>query len=238
MIVALIPARGGSKRIPNKNVRPFLGKPIISYSIEAARACGLFDRIIVSTDSEAVAQVARAHGAETPFLRPAELADDHTGTGAVVRHGLRWLVAEGAELTYACCIYATAPFLTAAVLRAGFERLKASTFQYAFSVTSFPFPVERALHLEADGAVRPIWPDKMPLRSQDLAPAYHDAGQFYWGRARAFLDEVPLASSAALALVLPRHRVQDIDTPEDWHYAELLYRAQSTPTRTTEDPPP
>jgi pseudaminic acid cytidylyltransferase len=226
MIVALIPARGGSKRIPLKNVRPFMGKPIIAYSIEAARACGLFDRIIVSTDSTEVAEVARAQGAEAPFVRHTELADDHTGTNAVVKHALTWLAAKGEVVEYACCNYATAPFVRPETLRDSFRLLAASDYQFAFSVTSFPSAVERALRVDASGAVRPIWPDKMQARSQDLEPAYYDAAQFYWGRGRAFLENVPMASPSSLAIVVPRHIVQDIDTLEDWRHAELMYRAQ------------
>jgi N-acylneuraminate cytidylyltransferase len=223
--VAVIPARGGSKRIPRKNIRDFAGRPMLAYPVAAARRSGLFDRVIVSTEDEEIAAVARACGAETPFCRPAALADDHTGTDAIVRHALEWLAAQGSPAEYACCIYATAPFLDAAVLREGYRRLVDSGREFAFSVTSFPFPIQRALRLHADGAVEAMQPENIFRRSQDLEPAFHDAGQFYWGRARAFLNEVVTFSPASTAVLLPRHRVQDIDTEEDWRRAELMYRA-------------
>lgn len=225
MRLAVIPARGGSKRIPRKNVRSFAGKPIVAYSIEAARASALFDRVIVSTDDEEIARVARDCGAETPFVRPRDLSDDHTGTNAVVRHAISWFGEHGALPQHVCCIYATAPFVQPRYLREGYERLVASGKSFAFSVTSFAFPIQRALRIDADGCVQPIWPENIARRSQDLEEAYHDAGQFYWGTARAFLDDVVLYSAASVPVILPRHLVQDIDTEEDWVRAELMFRA-------------
>ncbi len=224
MRVALIPARGGSKRIPRKNIRPFLGKPIIAYSIEAARASCSFDRILVSTDDPEIAAVARSFGAETPFLRPKDLADDHTGTAAVVKHALEWLSSAGTPASLICCIYATAPFVRPEDLAEGWRRLEASAQSYAFSVTSYAFAIQRALKL-VQGGVAMFQPEHAETRSQDLEEAYHDAGQFYWGRPDAFLGDVPLFSAAAIPIVLPRHRVQDIDTEEDWRRAEHMYRA-------------
>lgn len=224
MKVAVIPARGGSKRIPRKNVRAFLGKPIIAYSIDAARASGVFDRILVSTDDAEIAAVARDCGAETPFLRPAEISDDHTGTADVVKHALTFLADAGTPATYACCIYATAPFVRPADIRTGLERLEASDQSYAFSVTTFPFPIQRALRLSGEG-VAPFHPEHAETRSQDLEEAYHDAAQFYWGRAEAYLTDVALFAPTSIPVVLPRSRVQDIDTEEDWTRAEHLYRA-------------
>jgi len=225
MIVAIIPARGGSKRIPRKNIRSFAGKPIIAHSIGAARESGLFDRIIVSTDDAEIAAVARTWGAETPFLRPAALADDHAGTNEVVAHALAWLAEHGMPATLACCIYATAPFVTAASLRQGRTLLEDSGKQFAFSVTSFAFPIYRAIRLLPDGGVSPCFPEFIEARSQDLEEAYHDAGQFYWGRAAAFSAGLPLFASHAAPVILPRHLVQDIDTEEDWERAELMYAA-------------
>ncbi|ODS95406.1 MAG: pseudaminic acid cytidylyltransferase [Lautropia sp. SCN 69-89] len=225
MRLAVIPARGGSKRIPRKNVRPFAGKPIVAYSIEAARASALFDRVIVSTDDEEIARVARDCGAETPFVRPRELSDDHTGTNAVVRHAISWCGEHGALPQHVCCIYATAPFVQPRYLREGYERLVASGKSFAFSVTSFAFPIQRALRIGADGCVQPVWPENIARRSQDLEETYHDAGQFYWGTAQAFLDDVVLYSAASVPVILPRHLVQDIDTEEDWVRAELMFRA-------------
>jgi len=223
--LAVIPARGGSKRIPRKNVRPFAGKPIIAYSIDAARSSGLFDDVIVSTDDDAIAAVARAYGARTPFVRPAALSDDHTGTNTVVRHAIGWFREHGGLPEQVCCIYATAPFLQPRYLREGLDRLVASGKSFAFSVTSFAFPIQRALRIGADGCVEPIWPENVARRSQDLEEAFHDAGQFYWGTARAFLDDVVLYSNASVPVVLPRHLVQDIDTEEDWTRAELMFGA-------------
>jgi N-acylneuraminate cytidylyltransferase len=228
MIVAIIPARGGSKRIPRKNIRLFAGKPIIAYSIAAAQKCGLFDRIVVSTDDAEIAAVARDCGAETPFVRPPELSDEHTGTVAVTGHALTWLAEHGCDAALACCIYATAPFLTGEDLRRGHDVLIASGKTFAFSVTSFPFPIQRALRIAPDGVVAAMHPQWIEWRSQDLEEAHHDAGQFYWGRAGGFREKLSLYAGNAVPVVLPRYRVQDIDTVEDWRQAELMYGALMT----------
>jgi N-acylneuraminate cytidylyltransferase len=225
MRVAVIPARGGSKRIPHKNIRPFAGKPIIAYPLRAARASGLFDRVIVSTDDPQVASVAREYGGETPFPRPATLADDFTGTNAVVKHALMWLATQGVRVEYACCIYATAPFLRVGDLQQGYEKLLATGKSFAFSVTTFPFPIQRSVRINADGTVDAFFPEFINSRSQDLEEAYHDAGQFYWGRTEAFMSDAIVFSRASIPVVLPRHLVQDIDTLEDWHRAELMFKA-------------
>jgi pseudaminic acid cytidylyltransferase len=225
MNVAVVPARGGSKRIPRKNIRPFAGRPMLSYSIAVAQKCGLFDRIIVSTDDAEIAEVAKTAGAEVPFLRPPALADDHTGTSAVIKHAIDWFAEQCVAVTHVCCIYATVPLLDPRYVQQGYEKLIASGKSFVFSVTSFPAPVQRALRLTSDGAVDAIYPQYRSVRSQDLEPAYHDAGQFYWGRAEAFARGEVVFSPASLAVILPRHLVQDIDTEEDWHRAELMYRA-------------
>lgn len=224
MKVAIIPARGGSKRIPRKNVRLFAGKPIIAHSIGAALDSGCFDRVIVSTDDVEIAAVAREWGAETPFVRPPELADDHTGTNAVVKHAINWLAEQDTPADYACCIYATAPFVQARYLQEGLARLLERRRGYAFSVTSFPFPIQRAIRINAEGAVEAIWPENIFRRSQDLEEAFHDAGQFYWGTVDAYLTDAVVFSPASVPIVLPRHLVQDIDTFEDWRRAELMFR--------------
>lgn len=223
MKVAIIPARGGSKRVPRKNIRPFAGRPIIGHSIAVAHASGLFDRVIVSTDDAEIAAVARAHGAETPFVRPPELANDTIGTTPVMQHALRWLDAHEVVVSHACCIYPTAPFIEADDLRAAHDLLTARDARYCFPVTSFPFPIQRAVRIAADGRLAMFQPEHFLTRSQDLEAAYHDAGQFYWGRAEAFLDGEAVFGPGAVPLVIPRWRVQDIDTPEDWERAELLY---------------
>ena len=225
MNVAIIPARGGSKRISKKNIKLFAGKPIVSYSISAALECGLFDRVVVSTDDQEIASVAIDAGADVPFTRPEDLSDDYTGTEAVVNHTLNWLLEGGLQVDYACCIYATAPFVQSDCLIEGYKKLVKSDKSYVFSVTSFEFPIQRALRINDSGEVEPISPESIEKRSQDLEEAYHDAGQFYWGKVSAFLSNEPLNSAVSLPLVLPRMLVQDIDTLEDWQRAELMFQA-------------
>ena len=220
--VAIIPARGGSKRIPRKNLKPFDGVPMIVRSIRTALDCGLFDQVIVSTDDEEIADVARAHGAQVPFMRPVELADDFTGTAAVIVHALSQLPV----FDYVCCIYATAPLLQARYLRQGHELLvQHPDKSFAFSVAGFGFPVQRALTLDEQGVLTSLYPEFRNTRSQDLPEAYQDAGQFYWGRTEAWLRGDVLFSPASLPVILPRYLVQDIDTLEDWKRAEYLYAA-------------
>ena len=223
MRLAVIPARGGSKRIPRKNIKPFCGKPIIAWSIEAARQSGCFDRIVVSTDDAEIADVARSCGAEVPFVRPAELSDDLTGTGPVIAHAIEWQCRNARAPVDVCCIYATAPFIQASDLQCGLETLLGSAAEYAFSVTSYAFPIQRAIRITSDNRIEMFNSEHLNTRSQDLEEAWHDAGQFYWGTSRAWLAGVPIFSHAAAPVVLPRHRVQDIDTPEDWLRAELLF---------------
>ncbi|MDV6331658.1 pseudaminic acid cytidylyltransferase [Asticcacaulis sp. 201] len=220
--VAIIPARGGSKRIPRKNIKPFFGKPMIAYSIEAAIESGLFDTVIVSTDDAEIAEVARSHGAEIPFIRPAELANDHAGTGSVVVHALNWFATNGTPYDAACCIYATAPLLDPARLKEGWDKLQGKRF--AFSVTSYAFPIQRALRQTSDSSVDMFWPENLTKRSQDLEPAYHDAAQFYWGWTDAWLNGEITFSPISAPVILPRTEVVDIDTPEDWDVAELTYK--------------
>lgn len=223
--LAVIPARGGSKRIPGKNIKSFCGKPMIAYSIQAALDSGLFDKVLVSTDSEQIAQVAEQHGAEVPFMRPASLSDDVTGTTPVVCHAIDYCKQHFFTPEFSCCIYATAPFLSAEALRSGFEQLQADVrLAFTFSATSFAFPIQRAIRLKNPG-VEPINPENMAKRSQDLEEAYHDAGQFYWARGDAFHSDKGMFSAHSGAVFLPRHQVQDIDTPEDWQRAELMYQA-------------
>ncbi|WNK20116.1 pseudaminic acid cytidylyltransferase [Halomonas piscis] len=224
--IAVIPARGGSKRIPRKNIREFAGKPMIAWSIEAALASGCFERVIVSTDDDDIAAVAEAHGAEVPFRRPIALSDDHTGTIPVIAHAIDWLREQGEAPEEVCCVYATAPFVQAEDLQAGFRALQESNdVDYAFSVTSYAFPIQRALRLTPEGRVAMFQHEHFSTRSQDLEEAWHDAGQFYWGRARAWLAGTPIFTDRAVPVLLPRHRVQDIDTPEDWQRAEWLFKA-------------
>lgn len=221
--ICIIPARGGSKRIPGKNIRPFLGKPIIAYSIEAALTAGVFDQVLVSTDSEEIAEIAQVYGALF-WRRPAELADDHTGTQPVMRQALRAVARDG---DLACCVYPTAPMMSPADLRLGLTALTKTTWSpsFAFSVTTYDFPIQRALARADDGALTPLWGGDAELRSQDLEERWHDAGQWYWGRASAFIRDELLYSPASLGVPIPRWRVQDIDTEEDFRRAELMYAA-------------
>ncbi|WP_337182240.1 pseudaminic acid cytidylyltransferase [Shinella sp.] len=225
MKIAIIPARGGSKRIPRKNIKPFAGIPMIARSIRTAQESGCFDRIIVSTDDEEIAGVARAEGAEVPFLRPAELSNDHAGTTPVIAHALTFLLEQGDDIDLACCIYATAPFMQAGDLQAAGNLMKATGADYVFSATDFPFPIQRAIRVGPQGEVGMFHPEHMTTRSQDLEPAYHDAGQFYWGRTQAWLSGAPIFGPRSRIHLMPRVRVQDIDTPEDWRQAEAMYAA-------------
>lgn len=222
---AIIPARGGSTRIPRKNIREFCGKPMIAWSIEAAKASGVFDRIIVSTDDEEIAATARRHGAEIPFVRPAELADDTTATRDVIVHAIRTLAEAADPPEIVCCLYPTAPFVRIDDLRGALHRLETEGADFAFSVTSFPYPIQRALRIGEDGGLSMFWPEHRWTRSQDLSDAYHDAGQFYWGRTQAYLERRDAFASGSIPIVLPRFRVHDIDTEEDWERAELVFRA-------------
>lgn len=225
MRLAVIPARGGSKRIPRKNIKPFCGKPMIAWSIEAAIQSGCFDHVIVSTDDSEIAEVSRQYGAQVPFMRPAALSDDHTGTTAVIAHAINWFAVQGQMPQQVCCVYATAPFVSAADLRHGLKLLTDSGADYAFSVTSYAFPIQRAIRITDANRVEMFNPAHFNTRSQDLEEAYHDAGQFYWGQADAWLNNKLIFSAASVPILLPRHRVQDIDTPEDWLRAEWMFKA-------------
>ncbi|AOE64661.1 pseudaminic acid cytidylyltransferase [Pseudomonas corrugata] len=225
MRLAVIPARGGSKRIPRKNIKIFCGKPMIAWSIEGALTSGCFDKVIVSTDDDEIANVARQYGADVPFMRPAELSDDYTGTIPVVQHAIEALKADGYEARQVCCLYATAPFVDPEDLRRGLTILEQTESKYAFSVTSYAFPIQRAIRLTESGHVEMFDAEQFSTRSQDLEESFHDAGQFYWGLTSAWLAGTVIFGHESSAVLLPRHRVQDIDTPEDWTRAEWLHRA-------------
>ncbi|SBS25370.1 CMP-N,N'-diacetyllegionaminic acid synthase [Marinomonas aquimarina] len=211
--IAVIPARGGSQRIPRKNIKLLNGKPLIAYSIETAFASELFDKVIVSTDDTEIAAVAREWGAETPFTRPDELADHFTGTTPVMQHALRTLIEQGLEIDKACLIYATCPLLKTEDIHKGYQALAKTPL--SFSATTFDFPIQRALCVR-DGKLQPMYPEHIRKRSQDLEEAIHDAGQFYWGTVEQWLNKPSMFSAMATPIMLPRHRVQDLDTQEDW----------------------
>ncbi|WAC20190.1 pseudaminic acid cytidylyltransferase [Luteolibacter sp. SL250] len=226
MNIAIIPARGGSKRIPRKNIKAFLGRPMIGWSIDAALRAGIFDRIVVSTDDPGIRETALAAGAEVPFIRPPELSGDHTPTVPVIRHAIQWLEAEGTTVGKVCCIYATAPLLDPRFLVEGLAKLDQDPeLEFALSLTSFGFPIQRALKLDAAGRTSMFQPEHELTRSQDLEHAYHDAGQFYWGTRNAWLENDRIFSARCQGVLLPLHLVQDIDTPEDWTRAEWMAKA-------------
>ena len=223
MNVAIIPARGGSKRIPRKNIKSFHGKPMIAYSIEAAIQSGCFDKIIVSTDDQEIAEISIAYGAEVPFLRPVNISDDHATTMDVMHHAISWCINSGFNVGSVCCLYATAPFVMPVYLQQGLSLLNNENVGFVFSATSFPFPIQRAIKLSSEGKVTMFFPENEQVRSQDLIESYHDAGQFYWGSKDLFLERQPIFSSNSKVVLLPRKQVQDIDTQEDWELAEALY---------------
>jgi len=222
MKIAVIPARGGSKRIPRKNIREFAGKPMIAHAISAAKQLGLFEHVIVSTDDDEIARIAREWGAETPFTRPAELADDHTPTVPVIAHAITACQALGWRIDYACCIYPGVPFIRGDDLKRALELLQTSQAAYCFPVTEFPSAIQRALRRLPNGQMQPLYPEYELTRTQDLERAYHDAGQFYWGKPDAWLSNNKIHRSG-VGLPIPNWRVVDIDAPEDWRRAELMY---------------
>lgn len=224
MKVAIIPARGGSKRIPRKNIREFAGKPMIAHSINCALQSGLFERVIVSTDDEEISRVARDSGAEVPFLRPPELSDDHAGTTEVVAHAINFLQDCGEKLSAVCCIYATAPFLRQEDIKQGLKVLESGDWQYVFAATNFAFPIFRSLRKKPEGGVEMFFPEHFSTRSQDLPEAFHDAGQFYWGRPQAWINGIRIFDKSSTVVTIPRWRVQDIDTLEDWDRAQIMWK--------------
>ena len=232
MIAAVIPARGGSQRIPGKNVREFCGQPIIKYVIDAAKASGVFDQVVVSTDCPKIADVARNCGADVPFMRPAELADNFTATAPVLRHAIKELSNSEHELEYVCGIYPTAPFVQPEHLRSGLATLRKTGAKVVIPVTTFDFTIFRGVGISSNGEMTLLWPELLKTwdehettRSNDLPEAYHDAGQFYWLHADRFAKNATLWGPETRPMVISRKFVVDIDTPEDWDVAELKQKA-------------
>ena len=223
--VAIIPARGGSKRIPGKNIKPFGGVPMIAHPIATALESGLFSRIIVSSEDEEISSIARRFGAETPFVRPPELASDHAPTAPVLAHALRWLENDTGLPGQCCLMYPATPFLTPETLLQGREILSSSGAATAFAAAEHPAPIFRALQVDGNGFAKMIWPEHMHTRSQDLPRTVYDAGQFYWCDVRAFLAEGELYARRMVPVMLSRLQAIDIDTPEDWELAEALFLA-------------
>lgn len=224
MKIAVIPARGGSKRIPRKNIKDFCGKPMIAWSIASAKASGMFDHIVVSTDDVEIADVAKQWGAEVPFMRPSELSNDYAGTTEVIAHATEWALEQGWPVTAVCCIYATAPFLQVDDLKRGLEALESDDWEYAFTATDFAAPIFRSFKQRADGGIEMFFPDHFSTRSQDLPTALHDAGQFYWGHPSAWMEGKRIFDRHSVPIIIPRWRVQDIDNQDDWARAELIYK--------------
>ena len=226
MNVAIIPARGGSKRIPRKNVKSFCGKPMIAHSIENALASRAIDKVVVSTDDDEIAQIAQDYGADVPFVRPQDLSDDHTGTSPVIRHAIEILQEQNWNLEYCACIYATSPLLTSELIDRCYDMLvKRPHPDYVFTAARYSFPIQRALVLSQNGGVKPFDEHAITKRSQDLEPTYHDAGQLYWGHVDSWQDVTKhIFSENSKMVVMPDHLVQDIDTPDDWTRAELLFK--------------
>tara|TARA_Y100000780_G_scaffold232164_1_gene261260 strand:- start:3019 stop:3702 length:684 start_codon:yes stop_codon:yes gene_type:complete len=224
MNIAVIPARGGSKRIPKKNIKLFNGKPIIAYSIEAALTSECFDTVIVSTDDNEIAKIATKYGAQVPFMRPDEISDDHATTLDVMKHAIDWCNKNHWQVKKLCCIYATAPFILPEDIRLGLSILEQEQASYVFSATSFAFPIQRAFSIDKKDNINMFLPENLNVRSQDLPTIYHDAGQFYWGTAHSFQTKQPVFSIHSKIVRLPRKRVQDIDTLEDWEIAEALFK--------------
>ncbi len=224
MNIAVIPARGGSKRIPKKNIKDFFGKPMIAWTIETAIASKLFDRILVSTDDFDIAKIAKQFGAEVPFMRPAELSHDYAGTTEVIAHATQWVLDRGSAIQAVCCMYATAPFIRIDDLQSGLADLITGNWSYVFSATEFAAPIFRSFKNNNEGKVEMFFPDLFYERSQDLPKAFHDAGQFYWGKASSWIQKEKIFDANSKLVYVPRWRVQDIDTIEDWNRAELIFR--------------
>ena len=225
MRIAVIPARGGSKRIPRKNIRDFCGKPIIAYTIEALQQSGVVDRIWISTDDEEIAEVAKSFGAEIPFWRPAELSTDSATTLPVIVHAVKEMINRDLKPECICCAYATAPLMKSYVIENALQKLQ-NHHGYVFPATRYSYPIWRSFSLNEDECVDLIFPEKIKTRSQDLPSVWHDAGQFYWGTKKVWLEEIPMIDKHSKVIPLPNWQVIDIDVEEDWKHAELLYRLQ------------
>lgn len=222
-LIAIITARGGSKRIPKKNIKKFCGKPILAYSIEAAKKAGIFDTVMVSTDSPEIAGIAEQYGAAVPFMRSGSTSNDHAPTAEVIREVLMKYAENGVVYDQFCCIYPTAPFVTADKLRKAAQLLDASGADSLLPVVRFSFPPQRAFVVH-DGFIEYQYPENEFARSQDLEPLYHDAGQFYFCKTKAFLEQKTLVTNSAVPYILPEEEVQDIDTLSDWKIAEMKYK--------------
>ena len=223
MNICIIPARGGSKRIPRKNIKNFSGQPIISWSIKTALKSKCFSRVIVSTDDNEIAEISRRYGAEVPFKRLKSLSDDYTGTLPVIKNAINWLEKNNEKVDFICCLYPTAPFIEVNYLKEGLKKLIENNASYSISVTSFPYPIQRAFKLTKNKRLKMFFPENINKRSQDLEKSFHDAGQFYWGKRSAWLNEERILGQDTVPIYIPRYKVQDIDNEEDWIQAERIF---------------
>lgn len=220
--IAIITARGGSKRIPRKNVKLFCGKPIITYSIEAALQSGLFEEVMVSTEDEEIAQIARQVGARVPFMRSQESAGDYASTDDVLLEVLKAYEEQGRTFDAFCCLYPTAPFVTAQKLQKAMKLLEQA--DSVMPVVPFSFPPQRCMVLNEAGELHMKWPEYAQTRSQDLEPYYHDCGQFYCCKTDLFLQYKTTDLPHMMPMIMSELEVQDIDNPDDWEIAELKYQ--------------
>lgn len=220
--LCIIPARGGSKRIPRKNIKPFMGKPIMAYSIEAALESRIFDEVMVSTDDADFAKVAKQYGASVPFMRSAATANDYASTEDVLLEVLDEYKKQGKEFDNLCCLYSTAPFVTAARMKEAYDKMISEGVDAVFTVVAYSYPIQRCLHI-VDGKIGMKWPEYQSTRSQDLETIYHDAGQFYFARVQQLRIEKDLWMKNSVPLILPETEVQDLDTMTDWQLAEMKF---------------
>ncbi|EHD9160295.1 pseudaminic acid cytidylyltransferase [Campylobacter jejuni] len=223
--LCIIPARGGSKRIPRKNIIDFLGKPLIAYSIENALNSGIFDEVILSSDDEEIIEVALKYGAKAPFIRDKKLSDDYTSSTAVVQNAIKILQSQNKIYDHVCCLYATAPLLNKDILKQAYEKFIQNQSKFLFAATEFEYPIQRAFYLNENNQVYMFDEKHYKSRSQDLIKAYHDAGAFYFGISKAWLEEDFMFKPHSSAFVLPRNLVCDIDTMQDLEFAKILYKA-------------
>lgn len=221
--IAIITARGGSKRIPKKNIKEFCGKPIIAYSIESARNSGVFDEVMVSTDSEEIAEIAKTYGASVPFMRSEATSNDYATTADVLAEVINEYQKINKSFDSFCCLYPTAPFVTSSRLEEAMKKLNESDADSLMSVVQFSFPPQRALLIK-DGKITYQYPENAKKRSQDLEPIYHDCGQFYICNTKVFLAKHSLVSDNTIPFIIPDEEVQDIDNMSDWLIAEAKYR--------------
>ena len=222
MNICIIPARGGSKRIPRKNIKVFFGKPMIAWSIEVAKRSGIFSKIIVSTDDKEIAEIAKKYGAEVPFIRPEEFSNDFATTAQVMSHACRWIKQEKLIAKNIFCIYPTAPFLTTSDIKKADEIMLSGKWKYVFSVGEYSSSVYRSFKQNKSGGVEMLYPELFNSRSQDLGSIFHDAGMFYAGNIDTWIHEKKVFAEHSYPLIIPKWRVQDIDTNEDWKRAELI----------------